>query len=757
VNAERTHRDSPAVDPIVFEIIRHRLDMINEDAADTLIHVSGSQIAVEASDLNAVITDARGEVLACGKYILAQVVSIQNVINDIVENYTGNPGIAPGDQFITNDPYIGTLHQADVVVVAPVFDGDELIAWSGSTVHQSDVGGPVSGGINYASRSIFDEALPMPPLKLVEGGRVRRDIEREYLCRSRTPELNALDMLGQIAANRMAGRELLELCRQFGQGVVTAAMEQLLDGSERRFRTRLADLPDGRFRHETFLEHEGFDGSSYVPNSIYAVRLTMTKIGDSIELDFCESDDQAPGGINAAIGALSNYAIAAVMIYLAGGLPWVPGAIQRAVVIKAREGSVVKAKWPAGVAMATGGAVHAIRTCVNVCVSRLLDSSSKYERLIVAPCESAGGGGGNISGTTAAGFPFGTVMLDEISGGGGATNQHDGPDTSGLSTSPGASPANIEVNETYYPVLYTCRRELTDSGGPGTQRGGVGAMHVFRAHRSPHPIEFLSFGQGLQHSLASGVAGGEPGSPSVFSFMAAEAADIAGGAGLDRMGRDLPVGMPTTRMVLAPTHAYLAMSQGGGGYGDPLDRDPLLVLEDVRDGLVSIQAARDDYGVMIIETPSGSQVDLIEVDRVRRLRREHRIGRAARTGAAAPPHGTRLSSAFTLIESEDGSRICCSRCGADLCSAAANVHDHLVVDERPAHDRWPVTGRVEGSHRFRNRHYFCPGCGTQVDVTVAVAGSPNLWAIEVLAPIHTDVGAERSPADCSDDVVRRPT
>ncbi|HEX7096671.1 MAG TPA: hydantoinase B/oxoprolinase family protein, partial [Acidimicrobiales bacterium] len=151
------------VDPFVLEILRHKLDTINDDAAAILMQVSGSQIAVEANDLNTVIMAADGRVVACGRYVLVQVASMHLFVRHLLDEYGDNPGINPGDQFVTNDPYVGTLHQPDVVVVAPVFDGDRLIAWCGSAIHEADVGGPTPGGMSYDASSIFDEALPMAP------------------------------------------------------------------------------------------------------------------------------------------------------------------------------------------------------------------------------------------------------------------------------------------------------------------------------------------------------------------------------------------------------------------------------------------------------------------------------------------------------------------------------------------------------------------------------------------------------------------
>lgn len=437
--------------PVTVEVIRNRLHAINEEAAATLKRVSGSPIATESNDLNTVITTAAGAVVACGHYVLCQVASMNLVIEHLLAEYGDNPGIGPGDQFMTNDPYLGTLHQPDVVVVAPIFHGGELVAWCGSVVHQMDVGGPVAGGINPAARSIFDEPMPMPPVRVVEAGVVRRDIEREFLRRSRTPEMNGLDLAGQFAANRAAVAQVQALCARYGTTVVTGVMDRLVHAAEARMRERLATLPDGRWRHVAYVEY-GDDAD------VYAVRLTATKRGGELELDFAASDDQAPGAINAGYGALVNYTIGSLLVHLAAGLPWVPGGIARAVRIVSREGTVVHARWPSGVAMSTGSTVHAIRACVNACAARMIQGAPELLADSMAACQSAGAGGGVLSGSRADGTTFASMTFDEMTGGGGARGTADGLDTGGFTTSPGAVCANIEVNEAYLPVLYGARR-----------------------------------------------------------------------------------------------------------------------------------------------------------------------------------------------------------------------------------------------------------------------------------------------------------
>jgi N-methylhydantoinase B len=692
------------MDPITFEILRHRLWAINDEAATTISRVSGSPIATEANDVNTALMAPDGQVVVTGIYILVQVVSLSRVIEDIRENYQENPGIRPGDMFITNDPYVGAPHQPDVIVVAPIFSGadqrgtvsgDRLIAWSGSVVHQSDVGGPTAGSINVTARSIYEEPIPMPPVRIVEGGLIRKDIEREYLIRSRTPELNALDLLGQVAANRLQTERILALCDRYGTDAVTGTMDQLASRTESRFRERLASLPDGRWRHHSYLEHDG------LTDAVYLVALTMTKRGDRLTLDFTESSDEAPTGVNATLATTQNFAMAAVMALLGYGISWVPAGFWPAVELLTREGSLVHARWPASVSMSVNAAGQEVRTCVNACVARMLDGCAEQAGKVMASGVSSAPAQ-TIAGRTQGGERFGTMLLDGLLGGGGARAFADGADVCGILTSPGASCSNIEVVEHNYPVLYDFRRERPDSGGPGTFRGGIGGEVGYRPHRAAGAIDMTVFAHGVEQPTATGVLGGEPAAP----------------AGILLSERPLP---PKAHANIEPDDVYRSWCAGGGGYGDPLDRPIPAVLDDVADGLVSVEGARRDYGVVVGDPDA--------TDALRQARRVARLGREPLRRDYSGD-GRRLGSALLLADDV----VRCRYCGTGLGPGTDNVRRHLVLEEISAAEQWPSAGRYEGSHRFVLRRYHCPGCATQLDTEVALLGEEPVWAAELLPP-----------------------
>jgi N-methylhydantoinase B len=730
-----------AVDPIELEIIRHRLDAINADAGQTLVRVSGSQIASEAGDYNTALMTADGAVVACSRSIVVQSTSLNLIVTDLLSRYQANPGIRAGDQFLTNDPYLGSLHQPDVTVVAPIFAGARLIAWSGATVHEADIGGPVGGGFNHAARSIFDEPLPIAPIKIVDGGIVRADIERDYLARSRTPHLNALDLLGQIAANRASAERVAETVASYGADTLTAAMAQLIDRTEAAFRARLRDLPDGVWREIAYIQHERRIGEDYVPNAIYAVRLTMRKTGDRLLLDFTGSDDQAPGAVNCAFPALANFAMAAVLVHLCHGLAWVPGAIWRVLEIRSRPGTIVHAEWPAGVAMSTGTSAQSVRNVVSQCIARMLDASEEYANAVLASYQSTGAGGMSISGIQPDGRPFHTLFLDELTGGGGAGPHSDGNDTSGTTTSPGATPANLETNEAAFPVLYLARRELADSGGPGQQRGGVGAFWAYRPHGTQGSIALLSMAQGLQHPATLGVAGGEPGTAS--GLVVAEEGETLGAVDWSGVSTGARLPLPKMGLKVGLGQVLMASSQGGGGFGDPLDRDPESVRTDVVDHLVSRVGALRDFAVVLIDAGTDDDLDDVTVDAaathaLRLARRRERLGGTAPLERDWTRIGRRLSTHFESVRRGSEEEVLCAHCGKRISGVGESIHAGLILCEKGVGARFSLSERYEGSERFRIRHFYCPGCATQVDVQVAMADEPILETIASLSVPHAN-------------------
>jgi N-methylhydantoinase B len=702
------------VDPVLFEVLRHRLWAINEEAAAAIARISGSPVANEAYDFNTGLMTGSGQVLVVGPYVMAHAAALDGIVEFLIDEYSENPGIRDGDMFATNDPYLGANHQADVAIVAPIFHEGERIMWCGSIVHQSDVGGPVAGSVNSKAHSIYEEAIPLAPIRMVEEGRVRKDLEREYLIRSRMPGLNALDLRGQIAANRVQVERVRALCDEYGREAVLDVVDHLVDTTEKRFRARLAELPDGEWSSETVVEHDG------LTDTAYRVACTATKTGDELKFDFSASAKQAPAVINCSPGAVRGYVLGTLLTMLGYDMSWTPAGVWPAVEVVTTPGTIVSPEWPAGAAVGNQAAGTAVRTVVNCCVAEMLDGSAALAEKAMAPSMGSFSGQ-NISGLRADGNRFGTMLLDSLGGGMGARAFADGVDTGGMLTAPKSAIGNVEINEHNYPILYLWRRQASDSGGPGRWRGGVSGEHAYVAHRVDGTIESTQFGQGVEHPSSPGVLGGEPGS--VNLYLCVRGGAKVGALSLEELDGEGEVLAAKGTVPLAPEDVFIHAYAGGGGLGDPLEREPELVFADVRAGTVSVAGAERDYAVVVTGSGNAQALDAEATTALRGERRRARLGgREPKPAGERPDGATRLGSGLDGIERDGATVRLCGRCQTELGPASEPLLDQLAEEIVPMGDRWPDAARLPGTSRFAFRRRHCPGCGAQVDARVRLEG-----------------------------------
>ncbi|HXA12114.1 MAG TPA: hydantoinase B/oxoprolinase family protein, partial [Mycobacterium sp.] len=459
------------LDPITFEILSSRLSAINDEAATTMRLVSGSPVANEAYDMNVGLMDADGDCFAIGMYITIHALSLSSTVRWIKQEYDGEPGIEPGDIFMSNDPYVGACHQMDVVVVAPIFADGDLVGWTGSTVHQIDLGGPVEGQVQVGATSVWGEQPLFPPVKIVEAGELREDVERGYLRRTRLPHLVGLDLKAMIAGCNVAAERVQELVGRYGRPTVLAVIEGINAATAARFRARLRELPNGTWTHRGYIEYD----------SIYPVIVSMTKQDDRLTFDFSQTADQAPAVVNCTRPACVGATIAAVLPYLCYDMPWSPAGLQAAVEVITREGSVVHAAWPAGVSKATTTGSFMATISSSVCLAKMLAASEPHREQFMATWM-----GGlyveDVFGVDQRGDFFGATILDAMAGGSGARATADGLDAGGFLDSPSSIIANVEDYEYSYPVLYLYRRIQPDTGGAGRFRGGNTLSMMYVCH-----------------------------------------------------------------------------------------------------------------------------------------------------------------------------------------------------------------------------------------------------------------------------------
>ena len=612
------------LDPVTFEILRSRLSAINDEAAMTMRLVSGSPVANEAYDMNVGLMDAEGDCFAIGMYITIHALALSSTVKDIRRRFDADD-IGPGDVFMSNDPYVGACHQMDVAVVAPIFAGGRLVAWTGSTVHQIDLGGPVEGQVQLGATSIWSEQPLFPPIKIVDAGELRSDVERGYLRRTRLPHLVGLDLKAMIAGCNVGVARVQDLAERYGTDVVLAAIEGINVATTARFRARLAELPDGTWTHRGYIEYD----------DVYPVVVEMTKRGESLVFDYTGSADQAGAVINCTRPACVGAVVAAVLPYLCYDMAWSPAGLQRAIEVRTREGTVVHAAWPAGTSKATTTGSFMATISAGVCLSKLLAASQEHLRQFMSTWM-----GGlyveDLFGVDQRGEFFGAAILDAMAGGSGARAFADGLDAGGFLDSPSAIIANIEDIEYSYPVLYLSRRIQPDTGGAGKFRGGNTLAMTYIVHDVEHLPTKILHAIGTYQPGSIGVAGGYPSNTNQFVIKRrTNVRDLLAAGGmpedLDDLDGELEIfadSIVKTSQGPDDVHRYVAM--GGGGYLDPLDRRPHRVLADYVVGAVSAAHAHDAYGVVI-------DTDSVRVDEAATERRRRDI-RDERRRSASLPH-----------------------------------------------------------------------------------------------------------------------
>lgn len=695
------------IDPITFEVVRNKLQAITEEQAITLKSVSGSPVVTEATDFNNGLYLTDGSIVTMGPQVIFHTGTMSTVIRSIIANFSENPGIREGDMFILNDPYRGAIHQPDVSIVAPVFFKGEQVAWAGSCAHQLDVGGMSFGSWAIGATEIQQEAMLLPGVKLVEGGVLRQDLWQMIMGMTRLPQVLGLDLKAMIAANNVAARRLCELMGRYGTDVVQTIMKEEINASERQVRQTLSKLPDGVFRARDYIEHDGHE------NRLYEVCVTATKKGDSLTLDMEGTSPQAPGFINCTASGMRGAAFTGLLPILAPTTRWNEG-VMRAVKIVAPEGILCNSSWPAPVSSGTISAAWIVQNVVVAALSRLVACSKEFAGEGPAVTK------GHMTVLTLAGLdrdggPFGTFLLDSTAGGGGAYTDHDGLDGSGDYCVPRPAIANVESNEANGPFLYLYRAFVPDTGGPGRMRGGAGTSLAITPYETSG-LHAMMLGHGVEVPNSIGQFGGLPGacgrnfirrksgSPTEVAALAGSLEEMLA-AGVEELGPK------PGRMALAAGDVLGYAFQGGGGYGDPIKRDPEAVRADVANGHVTIEGARAQYGVVF---------DGRGIDRTATQRRREDI-RAARLGAApkrAPGKGD------LAIE---GRRFVCS-CGCDLGPTSGDWKENARTNVLNPGDLGP---HIRTHEDLELRAHVCRDCGSLIELEVVRKDEASLVSMSL--------------------------
>jgi N-methylhydantoinase B len=586
------------LDPVTYEVIRHNLWNINEEHGSTIVKVSGSPIAVFAHDFNPSILTEDGEFVFFGPYLQFHAGMLDLNVKWTLEHRSAAPGIRDGDMFFANDPWVGTTHQQDAAMICPVFWEGRIFCWVANLLHFADVGGGTPGSFCPEASDVFEEPVPTPPLRMVEDGEIRPDVEDQFLRRSRLPDICALDLRAVVAGNTVAKQRMLGLLERYGPGVVKAVMRRIISSGEDRFLRRLHDLPDGVWRDVNFLE-VAKTGDRHA----YQVALEVRKEGDRLTFSNAGTDPQV-GAINITYAALRGGILCPVNAFFLHDALYAIGGALRHIDIEPTPGTITCADHPA--ACSNGGSVGVhivIGMAVNV-LAKMLACDPAMSRSFCAQGAATQWPGATMSGKDRRGNDFGAFLLDPMSGGIGAFSFRDGVDAGGLWFDAKGVAPNIEHNEWSTPTLFLYRRETADAGGAGKFRGGNSLELAWVPHKT-EAIMQTTTASGCAIPTARGLFGGLAGSPNRYRLV--EGSDVqarlAAGEvpqrveGLDGRAREL---LPKeTGIVQRPDDVYELAISGSAGYGDPLDRDPVAVARDVAAGSVTRTTAQRCYGVVL--------------------------------------------------------------------------------------------------------------------------------------------------------------
>jgi N-methylhydantoinase B len=722
------------LDPVTYEVIRNRLWTINIAHGETLTRISGSPV-FQSLDFNMCIMSERGEIAMNAPFLQCLVAGAPLAIRYIMENYSDQPGIHEGDMFLATDPWVGAVHQMDVLIACPVFVDGKLFAWVTNAGHQYDLGGIVPGGWPQNAPDAYSDPVTLTPFKLVERGVMRKDLETMYRRQSRMPDLIALDLRAQLAGARFAAQQLKEVCAQFGAPTVKAAMARILSSAQQSMQDKLTRIPDGRWSEVRY-----FDERMPGDRETHRMQVNITKQGDRIIIDNLGTDPQVEGPLNFVYAAFSGQFLGVVAVTMLYEQMFSVGGAERQIDFRPTPGLMTCADYPAAVSGGVMSVVVHTNALMQV-IARMLACDPELKDDVLA----SGPGWPLLvlAGSDDSGNQFGTAMMDAVAMGSGARSTRDGVDTGGATWSPLMKLLNVEDVEQFYPVVYLYRQELQDSSGAGRYRGGVGMKFAFTPYRAKEITAITNTGgMDVSTHAAMGLFGGYP-SPTCRYVVRKDTnlTEVFGQRQIpldvESLGsaEDILLRGKSNGTVLLPGDVVEATFSGGGGYGDPLQREPQLVARDVALGYVSVGAADQVYGV--VADADGTLDDAGTQARREAIREERRHWNNASelAGPAVPKSFTPATGAppravheYVVARDEGEQRVlACAGCGHVLADYADNYKLGLLVDAGAV----TMIPRVKDPSIFLDedvqfRRFCCPGCQTLMATEIVRADEPVL-------------------------------
>ncbi len=549
-----------SIDPIQAEVVARFLLATAEEMGATLMRTAFSPNIKERADCSTAIFDRAGQVIALAQRVPIHLGSMVGAVDEILKRYPESE-IHPGDMFLANDPYNGGgTHLPDINVIAPVFIGKRIAAYVANIAHHADVGGMVPGSEAAVCQSIYQEGIRIPPVRIMQAGKVNRDVFDIILLNSRTPDERVGDLQAQFAANTVGMRSVARLFDRYGARETEATIAAYLDFTEKRFRAAIGRLPRGRFEAEDFLD--GNDESS-----VAKIKLALTVGKGRLKFDFAGSDPQLLCARNIPYRALlaTVYTVAKALLD-----PEVPAnaGYYRTLDISAPPGSVVGPVPPAAIG------------CRSISASVLGDVIAAALSKALPEKALAGSGPHHLYVLSGTDPRTGSYFVDyeTLAGGMGARANRDGVDGVRVHAS-GSSNLPVEALEHAYPFRVERYALWDDSAGAGRYRGGMGVVRDYRVLADDIVVSLSSE---RQHVAALGMKGGETGALGAFLLNPGTPDE-----------KKLPSAAADVKL---PRGSVLRIcTPAGGGYGETRERGSDAVECDVREHRVSAEAARSTY------------------------------------------------------------------------------------------------------------------------------------------------------------------
>jgi N-methylhydantoinase B len=572
------------LDPITLGVIWGALQSIAVEVGTTVHRTAYSEQAREGQDFSVAVFDRQGRMVAQGPYSPGHMGAMAFAVKNALAVHPVET-LRPGDAILLNDPLLGSGHLPDFFVTQPAFHGDRLIGFAVNIVHHTDVGGQRPG--SQAVVGIFDyyqEGLRIPPTKVWRGYREDENVLGIIAANTRTPDRVLGDLRAQRSALRVGELRLMELAERYGPDRLFAAMDEIIDRSETSMRAAISRISDGVYTFQDVLDDWG-PGTD--PLRVF---VTVTVEGDAITIDYAGSSPQTPSGLNSYINYTRSYSYAAVKCLTDPSGPMNEGAL-RPIAVQAPEGSFLNPRPPAG-----GGPRALI--CYRIFEAVLGALAPALPDRVAAAAS-------HMANPTVGGWdpkhrrPF--VAYELVLSGTGARAGKDGCE--GMSWAFNAANIPVEAQEARHPIVVERFELIRDSGGPGRFRGGSGVRRDMRFLAEDGKLTNLTDRQAFP---PWGLFGGRPGARGRTLINPGPGEQVVHG----KESRDFRYG-----------DVISFQQSGAGGYGDPLERDPARVLEDVLDEYVSPEAARREYGVVIFGDGGDLRVDPVATERLRAERR----------------------------------------------------------------------------------------------------------------------------------------